>query len=423
MQHQRGSNDLAGIVVTEFDNSGLGPLLVPGLSNLPLYVDTEPGKRRFAPALDDSWHWPARATAREIAMLRCMERITDRPDWHEDVFSEEKIAQWKEEDETKADWRISDKAWAWCVLELRDKARRFIEMSRTVILDYTSGAVCKVDLSSHELPGLLKAAVQEAVEKEPAKGCPSPDGVARIVDTHLAPLVYGQTKVLSEGGVVGLEDMDDWYGRGLPSPGLKISQDTHLGREMQKAPPTTTRGYGEGVLWANCTQSFSGYRVRWLPCEVAFTGDVESPVWITSYINDTHPHRQAPLYSAIEKAIVTAIDSWNDILIPADSTRQLLTRSETSRRTPARINTFGVQYPLSLRLLEDEFLKIKREDEDRESKKLTASDILAILSENVRLLEGEVAKGMVGSRAQQYPDPGYYWTHNDDDFWLLSQDD
>jgi len=140
MQQPSPAKAIPGLVVSKFDNSGSGPLLVPGFSGMTCFVEAEPevGRRRFGYAIHN--RWPMRATAREIAMIRAMENVTDRPNWHQDVFSEEKLAEWKEE-ATAADWKISDKAWAWCVLELQDKAGRFLDTGRTVVPGLCDGCL------------------------------------------------------------------------------------------------------------------------------------------------------------------------------------------------------------------------------------------------------------------------------------------
>jgi len=388
---------MPGIAVSKFDNSGSGPLLVPGFSGMPLYVEADVGKPRFAHAFEDEYHWPMRATGREIAMLRCMDKVTDRPNWHEDVFSDDKVSEWKEEAKS-VDRRISDRAWAWCVLELRDKARRFIKTGRTVVFDYGSGGICKVDLLSHdELPSLLKRVVEEVVDTEPAKGRPRPNSVARIVDPHLAPLAYGQTRVLLDGGVVGLEDMDNWYGRGSPSA---------RNEDMKFNPPSPIGAMGnpgEDAVFRRWDALGSlSPEFQWLPCEVAFTRE-DSPcqkrpkVQITSYINDLHPHKQASAYATIEKTIAAAIESWNDVLVLS---HKLPIQEPLTGRTPARIKTYGVQYPFGLPSLEARFSEIKWPKDPDSTTPDAASQ--ADLAANLRLVEEQVSKGMVGSRAQVY---------------------
>src|SRR5690348_10936041 len=112
MESQPPMDQHPGIAISTFDNSGRGPLLVPGCG-MPLYLEDAPaaGYGRFAHAYEGSEGWPMRATAREIAMLRCMAKMTEKPNWQRDVFLDEAISAWKDEAK-KADWKISDKAWA-----------------------------------------------------------------------------------------------------------------------------------------------------------------------------------------------------------------------------------------------------------------------------------------------------------------------
>ncbi|KAK1831479.1 hypothetical protein QBC39DRAFT_351414 [Podospora conica] len=383
MESDTPIDKLPGIAVSAFDNSGRAPLLVPG-AGMPLYVEAVPasGTARFTHAYDNDG-WPMRATTREIAMLRCMEQMTEKPNWERDVFSDEMVAEWKHEVwmadwKIRAHWKISDKAWAWCVDELRDKARRFIETGRTVVLDYGWGAVCKKDLGA-ELPGLLKKTVDEVVERDPKKGQPRPDGVARIVDAHLAPLVYGQTRVLVDGGAVGREDMDEWYGRGVP---LARPKDDKYVKPTPRDIPYNLQEDALRRRWYALGTLSPGF--QWLPCEVAFNPGVQ----ITSYINDLHPHEQADAYPAMEAAISVAIESWNDILSRIDTDWG---GCICTGHTPARIRTFGVQYPFGLPAWEEEYSETER-DENLEAR----AKIIAKLP----ALEDEVARGEVGSRAE-----------------------
>ncbi|KAK0752805.1 hypothetical protein B0T18DRAFT_395420 [Schizothecium vesticola] len=388
MESQPPSDQPPGIAIFTFDNSGRAPLLIPG-AGMPLYVEAAhpaDGHGRFAHAYDSSDYWPMRATAREIAMLRCMEKMTDKSNWQHDVFSDEIVSVWKDEAK-KADWKISNKAWAWCVAELRDKARRFVDTGRTIVLDYGWGAVCKVDLGE-ELPELLKKAVDEVVEREPRKGRPHPDGVAHIVDPHLAPLVYDQTRVLVGGGAVGREDMDDWYGRGVPLGRPKYERRYTESQPLDSVDKDALerRRSVLGTLWPG---------FQWLPCEVALNPGVQ----ITSYINDLHPHEQADAYPAMEMAVSVAIESWNDVLARVDP-NQIWRRELCTGRTPARIRTFGVQFPFGLPAWEEQFSAAVR-DEDSEAKaKVVAS---------LQSLEDEVSRGEVGSRAQISGGARQFW--------------
>lgn len=122
-------------MVTEYrmDNSGRRPLLVPGFGGMSIYH--EPGvDERFANTIT-GWEQKPAITAPEMAMLQLMSDLTDKSGWNVDVFNNAIVAKWREEtfkaQEAKAQEEelkmrvISKRAWDWCILELRDKARTF----------------------------------------------------------------------------------------------------------------------------------------------------------------------------------------------------------------------------------------------------------------------------------------------------------
>jgi hypothetical protein len=76
-----------------FDNSGRGPLRVPGFGYA-VSIERK-SNERFAHGFDD-WdqNW---LTVREIAMLRLMNDITDKPQWNVDIFDDAVVAEWTAE--------------------------------------------------------------------------------------------------------------------------------------------------------------------------------------------------------------------------------------------------------------------------------------------------------------------------------------
>ena len=101
------------------DNRGDKPIKVPGFNGCEL----DPHNPYFE---DDgfthgavSWQ-PDRLTVRELTMLGLMGSITDKPKWWEKVFDAEIVTKWKQEATTIP--LISERAWEWCLAELRDKA-------------------------------------------------------------------------------------------------------------------------------------------------------------------------------------------------------------------------------------------------------------------------------------------------------------
>ena len=73
----------------DFENSGEHKLKVPSCG-LPVPIEL-PAAKRFAHGFGD---WTQdRLTAREIAMLRLMNAITDKPRWHVDIQNPAIVAE------------------------------------------------------------------------------------------------------------------------------------------------------------------------------------------------------------------------------------------------------------------------------------------------------------------------------------------
>ncbi|TFK17408.1 hypothetical protein FA15DRAFT_761079 [Coprinopsis marcescibilis] len=194
---------------------------------------------------------------------------------------------------------------AYCIDELRYKARHLQESPHGAIIVYT-GNVVKSDVA---IPSLIKTALQAAaapLEDVPDRfkdWHPGSNGkVLDLVHPSLFPLMYGKTKVLQPGAkVTTLEDCVKRCGEGQIAvsatdvPTVYIPHPIHHGRE-----------------------SFKPYsdRYQWLPCEVDITGDKAR---ITSYINNLHPHRHKELYAVIEDVITAAIPLWELTLAPLEN--------------------------------------------------------------------------------------------------------
>ncbi|KAJ6005776.1 hypothetical protein N7451_003720 [Penicillium sp. IBT 35674x] len=101
------------------DNKGHGPLRAPGFGGIPIHYEL-PLDARFAHG-NHEWQQTPAVTARELAMIATMNRITDYPDWHIDVFNDRVVADWEKE-ASEMTPLMSEKAWNWCVAELLDKA-------------------------------------------------------------------------------------------------------------------------------------------------------------------------------------------------------------------------------------------------------------------------------------------------------------
>ncbi|KAK6084039.1 hypothetical protein SCUP515_14001 [Seiridium cupressi] len=177
----------------QLDNSDSGPLRVPAFGwtyNIELK-----GYERFAHGANDFKQRP-RLLAREVAMLGAMNSLTDKPNWHVKIFDDEIVAKWRKE--ALGMPLMNEKAWDWCLTELRDEAKDFETTGRTLVLD-TASRVSKSDTLVDEA---LRARLISATG--PFRNVPdaqkdwhpnSNEQVLNLVHPSLYPLVHGKTQV------------------------------------------------------------------------------------------------------------------------------------------------------------------------------------------------------------------------------------
>ncbi|GKZ30895.1 hypothetical protein AbraIFM66950_010584 [Aspergillus brasiliensis] len=335
--------------VISFNNSGDSPLRVPGFGAIPLDYEL-PSDARFAHGMDE-WRQAPAVTARELAMTAVMNRLTDRPNWHVEVFDDVIVARWRQDNTASiaVNPLLSDRAWAWCVQELRDKAAEYRKKGHIRVLD-TGTCVCKSDhvpaLRTGDLAREFRQAVKPVLWSLTRSGVldREPRRKLSIVDPTMFPLVYGRSLVLTDGGQVEVENVLGAY------RGVTILAPTHvderidspdvqrlieIGRWLHEgvhAHYTTTRHY----RWSASYQA--------LPCEVEFVGAAESTqVRLTSYVNNLHPiHRN--LYRAIETLVGRAIPLWNDCLVQGQRGWSDAMNQGQLGPVPLRIITYGIEW-------------------------------------------------------------------------------
>jgi hypothetical protein len=298
----------------EFNNTGDGPLMVPGFNGVPFDALAS------SDFVGSELWYPPPFTTRELEMLRLMNSLTDRPGWEELVFDASTMQTWR--NEVMAQFPlISPKAWEWCEAELRDKAQQWQETGLIMVLNAGSG-VCKSDTIippavTAEIQDFVTSALNESAGQknwEPGLN----QQVWNLIDPSLYPLTREHTRVLISGGSVPLEQTLDAYGQGEVAPPL---YDNKRDWELDK------------YLYS--------LRYQWLPCEVEFCGLAGSTdVRITSYINNLHPYEQRPFYRTLEGVISKVIEPWNEILIRLGDVWSL----DSVGREPMRIRTFGVAW-------------------------------------------------------------------------------
>ncbi|KAK4173741.1 hypothetical protein QBC36DRAFT_303405 [Triangularia setosa] len=283
---------------------------------------------------------------REVAMTLLMDRLTDKPDWHKKVFNEETVAKWKREalaapeddiwnsiitDEllerareqlqAKAEWEpesyesvewpelprkparqniISEKAFDYCIAELRCKAAEFKKTDLIFTLNTNENTAIKSDsVVTSELHQDLRAAFDKLVAEQGSNPDWHPwaqDMVQDLVHPSMHPFVYGKSLFLQDE-VVGVEDaIEKWAGKG----------------QVINRPLTKPRE-NEDRLYDNSTDhSFWSEMYQWLPANLVFQED--GTVKFTSYINNLHPRKHSEIYRTIERLIDTAIPAWERVL-------------------------------------------------------------------------------------------------------------
>lgn len=235
-----------------------------------------------------------RATAREIAMVRMMNEITDKPEWHDKILNETIVAKWRKEAVAA---EISEQMVDWCIEELREKAECYRVDQIVTALDVFVPIVKADEVVSTELQEELRDSLLayrdslDVLDWHPG----SNEQVLNLVHPSLYPLVYGRTHAL---------DLDD-----------HLSIDTCLSRSgaghvlpVQPAPVQPAAR----PLWQrrNDTSWKFSHQFQWLPCEVQVNKRDDS-VQISSYVNNLHPVKARKIYSLLERLIATSIPLWS----------------------------------------------------------------------------------------------------------------
>lgn len=243
-------------------------------------------------------------------MISLMAELTDKSGWARKVLDDEIVAKWKAEtmsanDESKPELVLTDKAFEYCIEELRDYATQ-LEETQMIPAINADGVVFKSDfLISVDLKNALRAAVAplENLPDEQKDWHPhSDEKVLDLVHPSLFPLLYGRSTVLVEG-TLPLNDCDTYIGQGDVVP-VPQNKDLHVER------------FGGISTWAYAPQHFYSQKYQWLPCEVAFRD--HDKMEINSYINNLHPRDHQPLYKVIEQVIAKAVPMWNACLARSD---------------------------------------------------------------------------------------------------------
>ncbi|KAK3386423.1 hypothetical protein B0H63DRAFT_467769 [Podospora didyma] len=265
---------------------------------------------------------------REVAMMLVMDRLTDKPAWHEKVFDDEIADKWRSEalawpnadlwerianlphhtiDETKPPKHILSKECVdFCIEELRHKAKYFKKTGIIPTLDATF-SIAKSDVI---VPTELRDELRNAFARLQKDQASRPDWhpntnetVQDLVHPSMYPLVYGRSRFIDDE-VVGVEGaIDKWAGKGEVIP-------------RQPEAPTQPRDPYSFVYNSGGTQidpSYWSSVYQWLPANFEFTEG--GGVAFTSYINNLHPVKYFDIYETIERLVEKALPMWDQCLV------------------------------------------------------------------------------------------------------------
>lgn len=337
------------------DNSGQGPLRVPGFGGIPIQHELQP-ELRFAHAMAE-WRQAPPVTELELAMVRVMNAITDSQEWTTDVFNNSIVIVWKRNYGSTYPL-LGDRAWNWCLRELRDKATAYKKEGYTRVLD-TGSVICKSDsLATSCLVSGLNDSTKRLFDKEHSRTSATDTVRVNIVDPQMYPLVYAEAPVLQDDHSTSIDNfLNTSHVRRAHK---QENNDTEAQYDRDHVLAELRSGRTRYDWWDNEGAKAMNYfffsNFQSLPCEVE-TGDTDGKVRLTSYINNLHPRHSSTLYEHIEHIVSLAIEPWNACLIKGfhipKHSRTSYGRSGRLQcgRIPSRITSFGSSWINELPLL------------------------------------------------------------------------
>lgn len=121
----------------KLDNSGNGPLQVPGFNGGPLFYEHS-RDNRFAHGIVD-WRTIPPFFFREACTLEFMSFVTDQPGWDKKSTDPQILEEWHQHAVSVFD--LDEPEWKWCVEELRDKASDFQRTGYVAAFDADSRVI------------------------------------------------------------------------------------------------------------------------------------------------------------------------------------------------------------------------------------------------------------------------------------------
>lgn len=237
-----------------------------------------------------------RLSSSELAMIRLMNDLTEKENWQTDVFNFPIMKSWKVL--ALSTYFTDHELWDWCLFELMEKAKVYTSSKRIFVLDSAS-RVCKSDR-------LRKTHLFNQLITNTGK---------RSISPWLYPFIYAGSPIRADGRAIDLENVTSSIG-GRIIPPRPFWDTDQLSGEMQYYSKTS----------------------QWIAADVRFVGE-GNLVKFSSPINNLHPLRHKPLYSAIEDLIAESIPEWNQVLLYKSLQRNGSRIKSPDRRCNACIGT------------------------------------------------------------------------------------
>ncbi|PTB75248.1 hypothetical protein M440DRAFT_1439803 [Trichoderma longibrachiatum ATCC 18648] len=266
---------------------------------------------------------------REVAMMLLMEKLTDKPNWHEKVFDEAIVDKWRQEARTQSENGlfarimqgkqvysgqipmpqtriVSDEAFEFCIAELRNKAAYYVKTGLIPTLDSAGNTIVKSDtFVSDQLWDELKTSFETLradqagnVDWHPGTN----DMVQNLVHPSMYPFVFGRSGFIFE------EEVDRENAFASVGKGSIVPEITRLPDYGSRFLNVAWQPNSIGVV----PSEYRSSQYQWLPTNVTFREDGTAK--LTSYVNNLYPRKYPAIYEAIEHAIDAAIPAWDQCL-------------------------------------------------------------------------------------------------------------
>ncbi|KAM3455720.1 hypothetical protein MY3296_002138 [Beauveria thailandica] len=213
-----------------------------------------------------------RLTLAELAMLRLMNDLTEEENWQSKVFDFSVVQRWKALALSR--YFTNHELWDWCLFELMNKAKEH-DWSRSILALDSASRIYKSDRLKNTQ--LLRNLLDNTGR--------------RSISPWLYPFIYAGSPIRADGRAVNLENITSSIGGGIIPP----------------------RPFWDNDKWSGEMQYYSS-KSQWLAADITFTGQ-GNVVSFLSPINNLHPLRHKPLYSAMENLITESIPQWNKVLL------------------------------------------------------------------------------------------------------------